>query len=451
MNIYYATQPKLQILFIALNKKLLYTVCMKRDLLKEIIISQEDRRALRDHYIDRVQTPEIIKSFLTPHATVVMGVRRCGKSSLLNHLLQEHFPEQFFYLNFEDERLLKFDVADFNLLHEVFIELFGDRKIFYFDEIQNVDQWEIYIRRMQDSGYKFFLTGSNAALLSSEMGTKLTGRHLDIELFPFSFPEYLRFHHAEKTQYDFYQVKERGHLQKLYNQYLRQGGMPEYLQFPTQPNLLAQIYEDILFRDIVNRYEIKDVRALRELGLYLITNMARPFSYNKLKNCLDLGSVNTVKNYVEYLEKSYLLFTINQFSHSLNIQMTAPKKVYIIDNGMADHIAFQFSKNQGQFLENLVFTHLRRKHKAIFYYKTANNLEVDFAIMKGRGIDQLIQVSADLSHEKTKKRELDALLRAMEETGLNNALLVTDHLQEELKIAGKTITVIPAYQWLLQQ
>lgn len=422
---------------------------MNRELLKEVIQTQKKRIVKHDSYIERTQTQDLIKTFATPHATVVMGIRRCGKSSLLNQLLQRYYPDQFYYLNFEDERLLSFKVEDFNTLHEIFVELLGERKIFYFDEIQNIPQWEIYIRRMQDSGYKFFLTGSNAALLSQEMGTKLTGRHLDIELFPFSFQEYLKFQNYEKAQYDLYDVNERGHLHKFYNQYLRHGGMPEFLQYQ-QPTILTQTYEDILFRDIFNRHEINDIKALRELALYLITNMSKTFSYNKLKNLLQIGSVNTIKNYIEYLEKSYLIFTLNQFSHSLKKQIVNQKKVYVIDNGLADSIAFQFSKNQGQFLENLVFLSLRRNHQKIYYYKTANNLEVDFLVMHGTHVEKLIQVCANLNDEKTKKQEIEALVKAMDETSLKEAFILTDYEQETLKIGEKTIFVQPTYQWLLQ-
>ncbi len=178
--------------------------------------------------------------------------------------------------------------------------------------------------------------------------------------------------------------------------------------------------------------------------------MSRPFSYNKLKNTLGLGSVNTVKNYIEYLEQSYLILTINQFSFSLNQQIINNKKAYMIDNGLANAISFQFSKNKGQFLENLVFLELRRRYQKIYYYKTTNNLEVDFVIVKGRKIEELIQVCHDISHEGTRKREIDALLKALDETNLEGALLLTDHHQETININKKIISIKPVYQWLLE-
>lgn len=423
---------------------------MNKEILKEIIINQQKNITPKQNFVERTSYHQLTEYVRIPHAILVKGVRRCGKSTILNQLLQKHFSGQYYYLNFEDERLLSFDVLDFNALYEVFVELYGERKIFYFDEIQNVDGWETYVRRMQDLGYKFFLTGSNASLLSKEMGTKLTGRHVDIELFPFSFQEYLRFHHWDFSLDVRYDAKARGMLRKFYVKYLQEGGMPEFVQYE-QEVLLKQVYEDILFRDIISRYDIKDVKALRELGLYLLTNMTRLFSFSKLKNILSLGSITTIKNYIGYLEDSYLLFTINQFSYSLKEQMANNKKAYVIDNGLANAIAFQFSKNQGQFLENLVFIELRRRNKEIYYYKTSNNLEVDFLLRRGSHIETLIQVAYSLHDEPTKKREIKALLKAMEETGLNEGLLLTDDCFDEYVMDDKKIIVKPVYIWLLEE
>lgn len=424
---------------------------MDREKLKEIVINQHKRtRTDQEFFINRQRYPQLSELLALPHAVVVMGVRRCGKSTLLNQFMQEHFNNQFFYLNFEDERLLSFTVNDFEMLYEIFVELFGERNVFYFDEIQNIDHWEMYVRRKQESGYKFFLTGSNASLLSKEMGTKLTGRHVDLELFPFSFFEYLQFHQWDTQEFDFYDSTLRGRLYHGYIQYLQQGGFPEFIKY-LNPEILIQTYEDILFRDIVNRYEIKDIKSLRELALYLITNLAKPFSYTKLKNTLGFGSVNTVKNYIQYLEDSYLLFTINQFSYSLHEQAVNNKKVYVIDNGLADIISFQFSRNKGPFLENLVFLELRRRYSDICYYKTDHHQEIDFAILQGKKIEKLIQVSDDISIEKTRKREIGALVKALSETKLDQGLLLTDHHQETLKIDNKTIIIQPVYQWLLSK
>jgi uncharacterized protein len=421
---------------------------MKKDILKEILLSQQTRLGLKQPLIQRSQRQKITSKLKSPHATVVMGVRRCGKSTLLTQIMQEHYLDQFYFLNLEDERLLNFTVKDFNLLYEVFVELYGDRKIFFFDEIQNIPQWEIYVRRMQDTGFTFFITGSNASLLSSEMGSKLTGRHLDIELYPYSFTEYCQ-HSGWQQSFNFYDSKTRAMLLKHFNDYLTHGGMPEYLAY-NDPDILVSTYEDILFRDIITRHEIKDIKSLRELGLYFMSNFSKLFSYNKLKNLLQIGSVNTVKNYVNYLENSYLIFTMNQFNYSVGQQMAASKKAYVIDLGIANQIGFQFSKNRGHLLENIVFLALKKQPSEIYYYKTANNLEVDFAIRQGREITQLIQVTQNLVDTKTKTREVKALVTAMDELKLSHGLILTDDHQEEIKIADKTITVSPVYQWLIQ-
>lgn len=423
---------------------------LNREQLKEILISQQERQRLPVTLIERTSYQEINQYFKNPHAVIVKGVRRCGKSTLLGQLLQRNAYGKYYYFNFEDERLLSFTVEDFSKLHEVMVELYGERRIFYFDEIQNIQNWEVYVRRMQDSGYKFFITGSNASLLSKEMGTSLTGRHVDFELFPFSFSEFLHFKQWQFSSQQFYDPVLRGQLRNLFNEYLEGGGMPEFLHYQQQ-TLLSQVYEDILFRDIISRHEINGIKALRELGLYLITNMARLFSYTKIKNVLQLGSVNTVKNYIGYFEDCYLLSTINQFSYSLKEQLITNKKSYVVDNGLANAIAFQFSRNKGQFLENIVFTELlRRYHKNVYFYKTKNNLEVDFIVQHQQKITLLIQVCFQLEDEATKKREITALLKAMEETGLKQGLILTNEHQEELNINGMIINIMPVYQWLLK-
>ena len=204
---------------------------------------------------------------------------------MLARLLQTDLKDQTYYLSFEEERLIDFTHEDFNTLYEIFVELYGERQIFCFDEIQNVEGWEHFVRRMQDRGYKFFLTGSNASLLSKELGTKLTGRHVVVELFPFSYLEYLDLKKIEYAENDFLDTKKRGILKNYFNEYLRYGGLPEYRIYE-DPLYLQSLYDDILYRDIIARYEIKEVKALRELGLYLLSNIAKSFSYSKLQAML---------------------------------------------------------------------------------------------------------------------------------------------------------------------
>ena len=421
---------------------------MHKSLLREIILEQEKNRQTVDLGIKRSALDIVLKQISLSHAVVISGIRRSGKSTLLNQIISNCYEKGVYYLNFEDERLVDFAVTDFNNLYETFLELYGERKVFFFDEIQNTPKWEIFVRRMQDKGCKFFITGSNASLLSKELGTKLTGRCVSIELYPFSFVEFLSFKGYKLQKNALSYTAERAAIKKHFAEYLKHGGMPEYLKYK-DPTLLKRVYEDILYRDIVARYDIKQVKVLRELGLYLLSNIGGLFSYNNLKKVLGVGSMNTIKSYADFLENSFLIFLINRFSYSLKQQFVANKKIYCIDNGLAESVAFQFSKNKGKFLENLVFLELKRRYPEIYYYKTANNLGVDFLVKSGRKDIALIQVADNLDSEKTKQRETSALTRAMDELKLKKALILTEDSEKEIKLNGKTIIVQPIYKWLL--
>lgn len=422
---------------------------MKRDVLKSIIIEQNQTIMSTATGVQRHQFAEIQKRIIGPAAVIVMGLRRSGKSTVLARLLQTELKNRAYYMSFEEERLIAFTHEDFNTLYELFIELYGERQIICFDEIQNVAGWEHFVRRMQDKGFKFFLTGSNASLLSKELGTKLTGRNVVIELFPFSYLEYLDLKKIKYHNNDLFDTHKRAILRKYFNTYLKNGGLPEYCIYE-DPLYLQSLYDDILYRDIVARYEIKEIKALRELGLYLLSNIAKPFSYSRLQALLGLGSVNTVKNYIHYFTNSYLLFELSRFSYSVKQQVAANKKIYCVDNGIMEAIAFQFSKNVGKYLENLVYITLRRQGLDLYYYKTKTDKEVDFVVRKGRNIIQLIQVSDSLAEDSTRQREITALMAAMEETNLSEALLLTSDEEDKIVINKKVIRIISVYKWLLQ-
>lgn len=422
---------------------------MHTQVLKDIVLEQENSRQDIDAGIIRTELDTAGRYASLPHAVVVSGVRRCGKSTLLNQVIAKLYSsEGVYYFNFEDERLIDFKADDFNCLYEVFLELYGERKVFFFDEVQNVPQWEVFVRRMQGKGYKFFITGSNASLLSRELSTKLTGRNVAIELFPFSFNEFLSFNGFHVSPDSLFLTSQRAALKKYFSQYLHYGGMPEYLKYKDS-TLLKRVYEDILYRDIVARYGIKQVKPLRELGLYLLSNIGGTFSYNNLKKILGVGSMNTIKSYADYLENSYLIFLVGKFSYSLKQQMVSLKKIYCIDNGLAEAVAFQFSRNKGKFLENLVFLQLRRQGSQIYYYKTSNNLEVDFLVKSGKNTVSLIQVVDNLDADKTRQRELSALIKAMSELKLKTGLILTEDTEEKITVEGKTITIQPVHKWML--
>ncbi len=422
---------------------------MEKTILREIIAEQKEIISSMDTGTGRDAVEGIKKYINLPHAVVISGIRRTGKSTLLKQIMRRYYNDDAYYLNFEDERLLKFETQDFNSLYEVFMELFGEKKVFFLDEIQNVEKWETFVRRMQDSGHKFFITGSNASLLSRELGTKLTGRCVTISLFPFSFSEFLRFKGHSFTPTALFSTKKRSLAKKLFNEYVEYGGMPEFLKYG-DAILLKRTYEDILYRDIAVRHEIKAVRELRELSLYFMSNPGCTFSYNNLKNMLQLGSVNTVKSYAEYLENSFLLLTANAFSFSLKKQFITQRKSYCIDNGIMNAVSFRFSKNKGRFLENMIFVELRRKHDEVYYYKTSKGREVDFLVRQDKKNIYLIQATVSLADETVRDREISALTEAMEELNVKKALILTSDDEDTIRIKGKTIAVKPVYKWLIE-
>ncbi|MEW6103242.1 MAG: ATP-binding protein [bacterium] len=421
---------------------------MERELLKEIILEQQEVIKNKEIGIERQDLSKIKEYIPLLHTILISGMRRVGKSTLLAQIIDRFYKGNIYYLNFEDERLINFEPEDFNHLYESFVELFGKQKAFFLDEVQNVKGWEMFVRRMSEAGFKFFITGSNASLLSKEIGTKLTGRYLTCELYPFSFKEFLKLKGYLLTKNALSLTAKRAEIKGLFNEYLKEGGMPEYLKF-RNPEILKKVYDDILYRDIVARYDIKETKSLRELALYFLSNPGSLFSHNKLKKALGLGSVNTIKAYTEYLENSFMIFVANIFSYSLKQQFIAPKKAYCIDNRLADCISFKFSKNRGKFLENLVVTELRRRGKELYYYKTRKGLEVDILIRKGEGVEGLIQVTQSLSDVTVRQRELKSLTAAMEELGLQKGLILTQDEEEKIKLSDKVINVKPVYKWLL--
>ena len=419
-----------------------------RILLKEIILEQRELLSQKEQGVEREWLAAIDKYVKLPQAVVITGIRRAGKSTLLKQIINKYYQDRCYFLNFEDERLIDFKASDFNSLLELFMEIYGERKVFFLDEIQNVEKWELFVRRMYDRGYKFFITGSNASLLSREIGNRLTGRYLPVHLFPFSFGEFLSFKGQKVSPQSFSVTSQRSRVKKSFNEYLKWGGMPEYLKYKNI-DLLKGVYDDILYRDIVARYDIKDVKALRELALFFMSNRGSLFTYNKLKQFLGLGSVNTAKSYTGYLENSFLLFVVNQFSYSLKKQSISAKKAYAVDNGMLQAVSFQFSENRGKYLENLVYVELKRRGLEIYYYKTSGGFEVDFIVKNGRRITELIQVVRSLNSEKVRKREIRALKEAGRELKIKKALILTEDGEDIMKVDGIKIEVKPIYKWLL--
>lgn len=412
-----------------------------------MLLEQHQAFWRRDTGIERTQLAQLERARPLPHAVIISGLRRVGKSTLLAQLAHRLGENTFYYVNFEDERFLGFQADDANDLYSALVELFGERTVFLVDEIQNVPGWEHFVRRFMDLGLKFYITGSNASLLSRELGTRLTGRYVPVELFPFSFAEFLRFRGYALPDLARLTTVEAARLQGALAEYVRLGGIPEPLKYPELP-LARTLYDDVLYRDIATRYRIEDVRALKELAFYLMSNPAGLVSFNKLKEQLRLGSVNTVKNYIEYLENSWLIFTVNVYDFSVKRQQVAPKKVYAIDTGLANAVGFFFSPNTGKLLENLVFLALRRRTPDVYYYTSPAGYEVDFYLPQ---MGELIQVSQSPVQPSTREREVRALTEALQGLGLTRGLLLTDTNAAPIAVDGCTVEVRSLAEWLLQE
>jgi uncharacterized protein len=418
-----------------------------KDQIKAMLLEQFQAFWRRDIGVERARLADLQRAAPLPHAVIISGLRRAGKSTLLAQLAHRLGEERLYYLDFEDERFLGFEAGDANDLYAALVELFGERHIFVVDEIQNVPGWEHFVRRFMEMGYKFYITGSNASLLSRELGSRLTGRYVPVELFPFSFAEFLQFRGYTAPDLTRLTTADTARLQGYLGEYLRLGGIPEPLKYP-ELQLARTLYEDVLYRDIATRHRIEEVRALKELAFYLVSNPASLISFNKLKDQLRLGSVNTIKNYIEYLENSWLLFTTNVYDFSVKRQQVAPKKAYVIDTGLANAVGFSFSPNTGKLLENLVFLALRRQTQEIHYYRSPGGLEVDFYLPETR---RLIQVSHSLAQPATREREVRALTDAMRGLGLVDGLILAEANEAPIAENGLTIEVRSLAEWLLAE
>ncbi len=379
----------------------------------------------------------------SPHIIIISGLRRSGKSTLLKLIRERYYPDEpVYYFNFEDERLLSFGHNDFQLLLETMIKLSGKSKTMFLDEIQNIRGWEIFVRRMHDAGMKIYLTGSNSSMLSRELGTRLTGRYIPIELFPFSFGEYLKI---KKIEHDnLLDIETRAEVKKGFEQYMIDGGIPEYVRFERK-EFLRSLMDTVLYRDIITRYNITQETAFREMVLYLFSNYGTELNTTRLKRDLGLGSENTVKKFVSYLSDAYLLHTIHKYDPSARKQIYSKKKIYISDPGFIETTSFRFSRNLGKLLENIVFLELKRRGLDIYYHR--NGSECDFLIREGPSITNAIQVTAEL--EDNREREYSGLLEAMRAFKVKRGTIITKERRTTENIEGYTIETIPIWEWIL--
>lgn len=387
--------------------------------LNEVIAQNNLRFSTRNTIAREKQIPNQSGSVI-----VVVGARRCGKSTLLQQFLNSRSKTLF--LNFEDTRIDGFELSDFLKVEQIAVS--QNINCFVFDEIQNVYGWEKYVRSAQDSGFEVYVTGSNASMLSRELGTRLTGRNLQIELFPFNYNEFLSFTKQETSE-------------KTFQTYLHEGGFPEYLKFKN-PEYLRTLFRDIVIRDISVRRHIINEHVILRLALHLTSNVGKEISYNNISKMLEIKSVRSTIDYCDYLKESYLIDFIPRFSLSIKQQINNPKKVYSIDTGLIKANTLSFSNDNGRILENSVFLFLRQSSNDIMYFKDGNS-ECDFLVRNSDKILEAIQVCWNLTSDNL-NRELEGVKKAMVATGATIGKIITFNQEDYFD----DIKVIPAWKWM---
>jgi predicted AAA+ superfamily ATPase len=429
---------------------------MERNSLKKALIDQKEEISLlpqRKKLIERDCFKQYSSYMESGQVKVIIGVRRCGKSILSYQLLS---GRQFAYINFDDEKLTNLKADELNDVLEVIYEIYGNIKYILLDEIQNIEGWELFVNRLQRQGFNVIVTGSNANLLSKELSTHLTGRNIPLELFPFSFMEFLKTRGVEVKKVDALSTKERAELKFRLEEYLRIGGFPEVVKEPINKKIYLQsLYSDIINKDIIIRHRIKFSKTLRDIANYLISNTSSMVGSNKISNIFKLKSAHTASNYLAFFEESMLFFTLSRFSFKSKERETAQRKIYAIDTGMIDAVGASFSPNTGRIYENVVFLELMRRKQRnrfeLFYWQDVYKGEVDFIVKEGRKIEGAIQVCFDVGNYDTKKREIESLAKVAKELKCDNLKVITGDFESEENTEGFKIDFIPLWKWLLEE
>ena len=371
-----------------------------------------------------------------PLIKLITGPRRVGKSVFALLMLQ---GKNFAYLNFDDNQLL--EKWDEDLAMSALDNVYPDYDFMLLDEIQNLPDWDLWVSKLYRRGKNLIITGSNAKMLSSEMATVLTGRYLQIEMLPFSLDETMRWKNISSNR-----EEQTAQAIVLADDYMRNGGYPETIPARSiTKSYLSTLFDSILLKDVAQRHKVRNTTDLYNLATYLLSNFCNPISANELAGELGMSSVATTKKFCDYLNEPYLFFYLPRFNNKLKLMNKAPKKVYVVDNGFVQSTAFNLSENLGRLLENQVFVELLRRGyipgQTLFYYRTRNDKEIDFVTRKGAKVEQLIQVCYDMSSEKTRKRELDALAEAAEELHCDNLLVITNSQEEKIEWKRTVILV----------
>ncbi|MFH1288860.1 MAG: ATP-binding protein [bacterium] len=416
---------------------------------------QLDTGIKRKEYVERSKQLSGTKQTL-----VITGARRSGKSFIMKELANEIIgsgknKNEILLINFEDPRFIQLDIKLLQQVYETYLEYLDPKGAPYvfLDEIQEIEGWEKWVRTFQElQKGKVCVSGSNAKLLSKELGTLLTGRHLDMEVFPLSFKEFLSFKGIFiKDDMDI--VSQRTKLKNLFNEYLEFGAFPEVVLSGQKQDILLHYFDDILNKDLVNRFKIRKPKKLKALTKYYLSNLSNLITFNSLEKFLGI-SMDTIEKFSGYLEDAYLVSFVKRFSFKVKEQEKSPRKVYCIDTGLANAVGFRFSENSGRLLENIVFLEFKRRQSKnskieIYYWKDVQHREVDFVLKEGLKVTQLVQVCQQLGDFKIRERETSSLLKAMDEFAINEGLIISEDAEEELSLEGKKIKIVPLWKWLL--
>jgi predicted AAA+ superfamily ATPase len=382
---------------------------------------------------------------------VFIGLRRAGKSYLMYQHIQDLIAagkisvENVLYVNFEDERIANIKAEELGLVLDAYREMFDKQPVLFLDEIQNIKGWEKFVRRLADSKYRVFVTGSNAKMLSKEIYTTLGGRFVALEVFPFSFEEYLKFHNIDlKKNWEYGRTREQ--VIQAFGKYFYWGGFAESFVIQDKRAWLNALYQKIVLGDVISRNEIRNENAIRVVVKKLAESVMNPLSLARIKSITDSTGAsiarNTLVDYLQYLTDAYLIFGISNFSDKLTGKETF-KKRYFFDNGLLNNFLFD---PETKLLENLVAVELKKRYgDDLFFYN--RNVEVDFFIPKEK---RAIQVSYSIADALTLQREMKALIKLAEVYHLEKLELITYNEESVLQEKGLTVNVIPVWKWLLK-
>lgn len=409
--------------------------------MRNIIANQrKERDLLLSHpYLSRHTHYDVEELLRSKQIKLITGPRRTGKSTEALLLLK---GSNFAYLNFDDAQLL--NAWDEDLVMETLQQVYPNYEYLLLDEVQNLEEWDLWVSKLYRQGINMVITGSNAKMLSSEMATLLTGRYIQIEMLPFSLEEFLAW-----SQQNFHAQKSYSPqvASALTSDYLHYGGYPETIQSRAlTQSYLSTLFDSIIWKDVAKRHRVRNINDLNDLAMYLLSNFCNAFSANELTEELGFASVATTKKFMVYLQEPYLFFYLSRYNNKLKVMKKAPQKVYVVDNGFVSAKAFNLSENLGRLLENQVLIELLRRgydtEKSLFYYRSRNDKETDFVTRRGTHVESLIQVCYDLSSERTLKREVDSIIECAGELKCDKLLIITMNENRIIEEEGYKIEVV---------